>query len=397
MLNEKNSYLQYLPSVLWESELKLSKFSLERFLLVFEKILTGLDDTIPIRHNNDHEHVSLEQTVDELHTLYNPFKVQSDNKQWREEWLAYLSTWLNVRLRQEWNEYQKRRLISNAVEIYNLSGLKQGLLKYLDNYVISELRPRIAVDIGESVFRVALDGKNAGCARVVFSGPPIIHPLAVEVDRTGSESKGQIIVSDAGASEYSIPPKLWRMRRNGEIGDPPIYDGSVIDFGGGNKQPIYSPIAIRDDSKGYYVVADEGNAATETGSKIVRFDKARPHTAELVKTNNINIIRAIDMVIDNSRNYVVLDRGTYGTTAENNCKILIIEPNGNVLKHEISIIEPTAIALDPKGNYIFVADAGDQSTPGPDGDYRTTNIYKIDRLCCTNPIKKQFFPVVCNL
>jgi hypothetical protein len=50
MTHRKSSYLQYLPPVLWMGEPEAPEFSLGRFLLAFEHILTGLDDQPAIAH-----------------------------------------------------------------------------------------------------------------------------------------------------------------------------------------------------------------------------------------------------------------------------------------------------------------------------------------------------------
>jgi phage tail-like protein len=389
MIDGKSSYLEYLPPVLWRGEPLPPAFSLGRFLLIFEKILTGLDDGLPIVHNG-HLHSNFEQTIDELHRLYHSFKVRSDDPLWTEQWLAYLASWVGLKLLPSWNEYQKRKLISDAVDIYNLRGLKRGLLKYLEIYFISELKPRIAIDIGESVFRIPLKGEQAGRAHVVASGPPIIHPLAVEVDRTSVAYRGQILIGDAGNPEDSVA-KIWRIRSHGEmdyrvvggqIDYSPIYDGSSINFGGGFSAPVYGPVAIVDDPNGFYGVADEGSETAGGVSKIVRFGKVPPCTGTLV-FKGTSLVRAVDMAINAAKNYVVLDRGIYSQTipAETYCKILVFNPaTGTIVGAPLaisSVIEPTALAMHPGGDYI-VADAGDHLIPGPGGIFRATNIYRVN-------------------
>ena len=47
---DKSSYLRFLPPVLWQSEPDAPGFSLGAALRIFEKMLTGIDDDVPIRH-----------------------------------------------------------------------------------------------------------------------------------------------------------------------------------------------------------------------------------------------------------------------------------------------------------------------------------------------------------
>ena len=153
MSSEKSSYLQYLPPALWREEPETPEFSLMRFLLPFEKMLTGVEDGLAFVQNG-YQHESIEHTLDVLHELYNPFMVQSDNPQWTEHWLAYLASWVGLSFLSSWDEHQKRKLIADAIDIHNIRGLKRGLFKYLEIYLVSELSPRITIDTGESVFRL---------------------------------------------------------------------------------------------------------------------------------------------------------------------------------------------------------------------------------------------------
>jgi phage tail-like protein len=367
--HRKSSYLQYLPPVLWMEEPEAPEFSLGRFLLAFEHILTGLDDQPAIAHTG-YQHASLEHTIDELHKLYNPFKVRSQDGTWLEEaWLPYLASWVGLELLPDWDAYQKRKLISDAVHIYNLRGRKQGILKALEIYVTSALKPRIAIDTGESVFRVPLEGERAGQAHVVSSGPPILHPLSVAIDRTDPTYRGRIIIGDAGVHDLG-PVKLWRMTAYGELDyqsqagrivPVPLYDSSVAPA----ITRLTRPVAIVDDPAGFYVIADEGVGAL---AKILRVAKSFPHTARLVWQSGQDQLthRLVDMVRDAAGNYVVLD--DVGST-----RILVITPDGAVARTlEVgSVITPTALTIDPDGDYI-VADAGN-----PQAD-AATEIYKIN-------------------
>ena len=365
----KSSYLQYLPPVLWMEEPDAPAFSLGRFLLAFEHLLTGLD-TQPSMAHTGYQHASLEQTLDELHKLYNPFKVRSQDSPWLEAWLQYLASWIGLELLPDWDAYQKRKLISDAVHIYNLRGRKQGILKALEIYVTSTLKPRIAIDTGESVFRVPLEGERAGQAHVVSSGPPLLHPLSVTIDRTDQTYRGRIIIGDAGAPTFGESVKLWRMTAYGELEyqfqggrvvPMPIYDSSVAPA----SARLTRPVAIVDDPAGFYAVADEGVGAP---AKILRVAKSFPYTATVVWQGGQDQLthRLVGMIRDAAGNYVVLD--DVGST-----RILVITPSGAVARTlELGhVVAPAAVTIDPNGHYI-VADAGDPHTDAP------TEIYKID-------------------
>ena len=395
MTNKESSYLQYLPPALWRDDPKPPAFSLGQFLLVFEQILTGLEEDLPAAQKG-YRHASLEQTLDQLHKLYNPLKVSSNDELWTEQWLDYLASWVGLELQPDWDQYQKRKLINDAVNIYNLRGLKRGLLKHLEIYVTSTLRPRIAVDTGETVFRVALTGDAVGHANVVSSGPPILHPLSVEIDRTSSSYRGRLIVGDAGAPDRSQPAKLWRLRPNGEFDYQvktdnsldylPLYDGSDLDFG----DPVLTPVGIADDPLGFYGIADAGSPTAF--SKILRLEKDPPHRATLV-WRGAPMVKALDLMIDPAGNYIVLDRGNFdlNSSPEGQAQILVIDPeaspggtpSGAVVGSPLrltSVINPTALALHPDGDY-FVADIGDGpfGLPASQTKFRPAEIYRIDQ------------------
>jgi len=52
---ELSSYLRHLPPVLWQDEPAPPGFSLGTALRIFEKVLTGIDDDVDVRHG-DHTH-----------------------------------------------------------------------------------------------------------------------------------------------------------------------------------------------------------------------------------------------------------------------------------------------------------------------------------------------------
>jgi len=401
MSDNKSSYLKYLPPILWKDEPQTSKFSLGCFLKLYEKILTGIDDEVLLEHK-EHKHLNFENVIDDLYKLLNPFKVNSENAAWLEEWLEYLAEWVGLKLLPTWDEYQKRKIIKDAVDIYNLRGLKKGLFKYLEIYLVTETKPRITIDIGESLFRLSLNKGNDGNTNVILSGPPIIHPLSIEIDRTSSSFNGQIIVGDAGAFEdYLIKSKIWRIKAHGElhyqhlsgkVDYMPIYDGRDLDFGDAvhDPRPIVRPIAIVDDPLGFYGIADEGRQAPAAVSKILRLNKYASSSVSLV-WRGPPMVKAIDMCLADSGNYMVLDRGNFDTdvSAEGMCQILVINPDANpggtpsgsiVTQLGIpSIIEPKAVAILDNNNYV-IADLGDgKFGAGPGGIYRPTEIYEADK------------------
>src|SRR6266700_3810394 len=146
----QSSYVRYLPPVLWEGD---NPF-LRTMLRVFEKILTGIDDGLSIQHG-DHEHEAIEAVIAQVYQLFDPWHTPFQFLDWLASWadLELPVIW-NSQMRQyvpAWNEYQRRNAIDQIVPIYQQSGLKEGLDRYLELYVPAEKRPRIAIDDGSRV------------------------------------------------------------------------------------------------------------------------------------------------------------------------------------------------------------------------------------------------------
>lgn len=127
-MNGKESisiYQQYLPAILQE------QVFLGRFLLAFEKILSGLDET-PGKEQiitGKSQNVSgLEEILDQIHLYFNPQETP-------EEFLPWLAGWVALSLRDDWDVEVKRAFILEIVRLYRLRGTKQGLKEILGLYL----------------------------------------------------------------------------------------------------------------------------------------------------------------------------------------------------------------------------------------------------------------------
>ena len=107
----KSQYLEYLPAIHHQDSF------LGRFLLPFETVLTGLEGLL--------------STIDRYFApaLTDP------------EFLPWLATWVTLVLDEEWPEAKRRRLIGEAVKLYQERGTVRGLKRYLKIY--TGLEPEI--------------------------------------------------------------------------------------------------------------------------------------------------------------------------------------------------------------------------------------------------------------
>lgn len=366
-----SSYVEYLPPVLWSSESDLSQF-LGQMLRIFEKILTGIPDEVAVVHNN-HKHDPVENTIDKLLHIFNPWRTPRD-------FLPWLASWVALTLREDWNEYQQRKLIAEMVSIYQQRGLKKGLYTCLDIYAITQAKPRIAIDDGEALFRATfLDDGMAQLHAIAYSSAVtrsstngqqgnilsvMLHPSAIAVD-----SKNNYIVADEGG--LGMEPALWKVSSTGEIAYKsgtsapipwPIYRGD----------PLEKPIAVVIDSQNRYNVLDIGRITSETSrnAAIYRFVPPDYSISTMIEGTDFPIVHPVDMILDRSGGFIVLDRGLhpFGFPPEGPAapKVVVVTERPSVVKEHpfLSVVEPTALVMDSEGCFI-IADAKDQRKSDP--------------------------------
>jgi phage tail-like protein len=137
-----STYQQYLPPILQE------EVFLGQFLLAFEKILSGLNETprqeqiitakteniqgladiMPIITAKAEKSPGLEEVIDNIHLYFNP-------QQTPEDFLPWLAGWVALSLRDDWEVKVKREFIQQIVLLYRQRGTQQGLIKILGLYL----------------------------------------------------------------------------------------------------------------------------------------------------------------------------------------------------------------------------------------------------------------------
>ena len=120
-----STYQQYLPAILQEDVF------LGQFLLAFEKILSGLNET-PSQEQiitaTTENPPGLEEIIDKIHLYFNP-------QQTPEEFLPWLAGWVALSLRDDWQVDVKRAFIQRIVKLYRKRGTKEGLIEILSIYL----------------------------------------------------------------------------------------------------------------------------------------------------------------------------------------------------------------------------------------------------------------------
>ncbi len=336
-------------------------------------------DGLPILHD-EHQHVTLERTIDRLHLLSNPWHT-------REDFLPWLASWVALLLDESWNEFQKRKLISEMASIYRQRGLKRGLHTYLDIFAFTQARPRIAIDDGEACLRVTFQENGRAKLHAVAQsntvtwGDPIvlpgelvsvlIHPMGIGVD-----SYNDYIIADQGDTSLTVlrPPTLWRISSIGDVeyssGGPipmpqPLHAGA----------PLKNPTAVIVDDLDRYSVVDFGTifGIFSIDSAIYRFEPPAYTLSTVIDqltVPSLPAVRPVDMILDSSDRYVLLDRGGHlfgdPPAGPSVPKIIVVSEGPLAVDtHPISSAsEPTALVEDSSGRFI-VADAMDQNSDTP--------------------------------
>jgi phage tail-like protein len=415
-MTQLSSYRQYLPPVLWSGEHDPDQF-LGQVLCIFEKILTGIPDRIPLTHGRRGEYLPFEQIIDELPRLFDPWRTPT-------AFLSELAAWLGLAL-PDWSEYQQRALIAAIASIYQRRGTKQALLEYLDIYGARYGRPRITIDDGEALFRARFrDDGLAQLTTITYSHPVtrvkttrseeepslivktttalvLVRPVALAVAQDNT-----IIVIDQDGGLYitttttdkdgqktteqtKTAPAIWRLTTSGEAtysGDPPL--PQPLHCG----KPLLEPTAIVVNDPDMYVT-DLGNGSTTriADASLYRFtlDDAletvvSQETVLSQETHPGWAVRPIGMVRDSNGNLIILDRGTHPTIGDPpsqhgdgaaKAQIVVVNVGSKSFStHRLSdIVEPTAMVIDSQGRLI-VADAGSQTSTTP------ARLFRIDPI-----------------
>jgi phage tail-like protein len=373
---DKSSYLKYLPPVLWEDEPSPPEFSLGATLRIFEKILTGIADDVPA-------HPPLTTEIARLERLFDPWKTPEPFLPWLASWVALQFPTLQDSYL--WDEYQRRKVISEITQIYRLRGLKAGLDQYLDLYAVGKTRPRVAIDDGRRLLVVTpRPGTLAPVAGLVTQGPVVtrdgvrsdglIRPWCV-----AAAPDGTLFVGDRGIPATVAVPlrnRVWRISADGQYdlaGSPP------------RPQPL----------------ATEPTAAVDLVAVAVRRAQAgRPETLYMLNTAGglfaipspyrdqpatpvVSLATAgttlapAAMVVDPKGDLLVLDRGD-GATTPNPPKVITVQLDPlRVTRTTLrKVVEPLSLLAEPDGRLI-VGDGGNQAPAGP--AQFPGNLVRVDR------------------
>ncbi len=324
-------------------------------LLVFEKILTGVDDGVVIRHG-DHDHKAIETVIANLYQLFDPWFTPP-------EFLDWLASWVGLKLLSSWDEYQRRKAIAEITQIYWQRGLKTSLSQYLALYTVVETRPRIAIDNGNKIlFSQPLPGQSAPVYSLVSQGQfvqidPVKDPLTYTY--TGlirpwciaAAPDGGLFVGDRGAQggnwPFQVNSQVWSIGPTGSYtfaGTPLV--PQPISPSTWNLQAVVA-IAVRILSAGSWEVY------------VLDFNGALyqllPNASRITNITQAGVtLWPVAMAVDTDNNLLILDRGN-GAGTPNPPKIIKVQLSPlSITRHNLTqVIEPLSLLVQPDGSLII--------------------------------------------
>jgi len=385
---DASSYLRYLPPVLWGSPLPqdmtadAKSFGLGSFLVAFEKILTGVDDRVPVRHvigEREHTHRPIESTIAAIPELFDPWHTPAAFLPWLASWVAVEFPILQDK--PVWDEYQQRKATAEIARIHRLRGLKEGVNLSLDLFAVTSARPRVAVDDGNKLLTTSPQpGRVSEVTALVSQGPTVSEPIAtasaVSVNglvrprciAIGPDNSMYIGDFGAATTVSALPSRIWRLNATGApdaAGTPPL------------PRPLVPSTTLTNVVAAAISPAQAGPPETlyflDGNKKLLSV--AAPYTADsatLVKT--LNTVRPVAMAVDVNGDVLVLDRGNLvGDTAIP--KVVVVRPGAPDAPgtHALSTVsEPLSLLVRGDGSLI-IGDGGNQ-----DGT-AAGNLVKVDR------------------
>jgi len=402
-MSERSSYLNYLPPVLWEGDFPL----LGEMLRIFEKMLTGIDDGLVIQHA-DHEHEALEVVIANMYRLFDPWYTPPQFLDWLASLvgLAFPVIWdpLQRMYVPFWDEYQRRKAISQIVQIYQKRGLKEGLNRYLDLYTIADKRPRIAIDDGSRVlFIKPQTGYFAHVSTLVGQGP-YSHDNNVAVDglitprSIALAPDGSLLLCDSGTPTGWNPvvgKGVWRVFPTGQYAlsgatGTPQRVGPPFSLQTWN---LASPVAVAVDSASPWNVYVLDNVLQQGANALYQLPSPTFSVANALATKGtLATVWPIAMTFDLNGHLLILDRGVSAPSgAAAAPKIIDVQITPLVVTtHPLDatrVTEPLSLAVLPNGN-LLIGDGRQQNAAVP------ADIVRVDRSNSANWVQTPLLATV---
>ena len=154
--------------------------------------------------NSSGPHNDIQDVIAGLVNLYGAWTAPPDYLDWLAQWVA-------LQFSPEWDEYQRRSVLSKIVGIYTERGTKQGLDTFFDIYAVASQPTRVVVDNKSKILFCKPQAGTIAPIPALVSQRPLVAPQCAAFDQNGF-----LLVCDLGSGDGIIPPSLWRISSAGE-------------------------------------------------------------------------------------------------------------------------------------------------------------------------------------
>jgi hypothetical protein len=238
----------------------------------FIYLARGLSETFSLDDNASPVFVRrvyepIEKMIDDLVNLFDPWKTRPDLLPW-------LASVVGLDISPQWNEYQKRLLLSQIAGLHHRLGTKEAMLKLIDIYVPESRKGRICIDDCESLYRLKITDDNHGqldllAQSIHYSSEAkqpkvsLLHPTAIVADGTGHYYVADIGGAESGTSNDN-PAAIWKITESGAIVGEPITN--II---------ISKPIGLATDNSNHLLALNDSQGGNFS---VIRIAQNAPET-----------------------------------------------------------------------------------------------------------------------
>jgi phage tail-like protein len=190
-------YLEHLPVIYQQDVQPGGTNFLGRFLLAFEKLLTGLRDTnepgLEEKLDGIDDPVRGVRLLAGVERYFEPGLALPEHERAPAEFLEWLAGWVALSLRADLDELRQREFIAHAVSLYHDRGTKRGLEDLVKIYT------RLAPEIDEMNMRFQV-GVNAtiGKDTVLDGGAPHYFRVTLRLSTTNPDEikrQGEVVTA----------------------------------------------------------------------------------------------------------------------------------------------------------------------------------------------------------
>lgn len=182
-----SSYLNELPAIYRQEARGGRPDFLNRFLLAFERVMSGLGDP---------DHPGLEEILEGIpdadglpvlagaHRYFDPGPGRGASLRTPQEFLKWLAGWVALTLREDWKEEERRRILATIVPAYRRRGTPEGLRQILAAFTGLETE---TISILEFLQPMQLAVTSTiGLDTVLGEGPPHYFLVEVQLQAAGT-------------------------------------------------------------------------------------------------------------------------------------------------------------------------------------------------------------------